>query len=62
MEGLNGVNYVGRATGRMRIFGHTPDKASKRKANRNAVAASRANETPEQSLERKSKKRRMWLL
>ena len=36
------------------VIGHTPDKASKRKANRNAVAASRANETPEQSLERKT--------
>ncbi len=33
----------------------TPDKASKRKAHRDAVAASRANETPEQSLGRKSK-------
>ena len=36
------------------VIGHTPDKASKRKANRNAVAASRANETPEQSLECKT--------
>ena len=37
------------------VIGHTPDKASKRIANTNAVAASRANQTPEQSLERKSK-------
>ena len=36
------------------VIGHTPDKASKRKANRNAVAASRTNATPEQSFERKS--------
>ncbi len=37
------------------VIGHTPDKASKRKANRHAVATSRANKTSEQSLERKEK-------
>ena len=36
------------------VIVHTPDKASKRKSHRDAVAASRAKETPKQSVERKS--------